>query len=215
MKTILFQGDSITASQRIYEDPDNLGSGYAMIVSSHLGYEHPGEYKFINRGISGNKSLDVAGRITRDITDLAPDYMSLLIGVNDVWHGIDYPSWGKATCEDLERSLSQIIEETMAECPGVKIMLLEPYVLEADATMSTDAMPNKWEQFKSGVDERRDVTKKIADKYGLPLIPLQRLFDEAAAKYGVKPFTEDGVHPAPAGHELIARAWLEEFEKIK
>ena len=119
MKTILFQGDSITDAGRNREDPESLGTGYPLLVAAKLGYEYPGEYKFVNRGVSGNKSVDVAARIKEDIIDVAPDYMSLMVGVNDVWHGIDYNWW--ATCDDLDRSLREIIEKTREACPGVKI----------------------------------------------------------------------------------------------
>jgi len=112
------------------------------------------------------------------------------------------------------RSLSEIIEKTRAACPGVKIMLLEPYLLREYATENTDEKPDKWETFKREVGERQRLTRKIAEKYGVPFIPLQSLFDAAASKRGVKYFSEDGVHPTPAGHELIARAWLEGFEKL-
>ena len=213
MKTILFQGDSITDAQRLRDDPDHLGSGYPLLVAAKLGYEFPNEYKFVNRGISGNKSVDVAARLEDDIINVEPDYMSILVGVNDVWHGIDYDWW--ATPEDLERSLVEIISETMAERPGVKIMLLEPYVLKEYATDNTEEKPNKWDTFRREVAKRQEITKKIAEDFGVSFVPLQSRFDSASLSRGVKYLSADGVHPTPAGHELIARAWIEEFEKIK
>ena len=213
MKTILFQGDSITDAQRLRDDPDHLGSGYPLLVAAKLGYEFPNEYKFINRGISGNKSVDVAARLEEDIINVEPDYMSILVGVNDVWHGIDYDWW--ATPEDLERSLVEIISETMAERPGVKIMLLEPYVMKECATDNTEEKPNKWDTFRREVAKRQEITKKIAEDFGVSFVPLQGRFDSASLSRGVKYLSADGVHPTPAGHELIARAWLEEFEKIR
>ena len=213
MKTILFQGDSITDAQRLRDDPDHLGSGYPLLVAAKLGYEFPNEYKFVNRGISGNKSVDVAARLEDDIINVEPDYMSILVGVNDVWHGIDYDWW--ATPEDLERSLVEIISETMAERPGVKIMLLEPYVLKEYATDNTEEKPNKWDTFRREVAKRQEITKKIAEDFGVSFVPLQGRFDSASLSRGVKYLSADGVHPTPAGHELIARAWIEEFERIK
>ena len=212
MKTILFQGDSITDAQRLREDPDHLGSGYALIVAGILGYNNPGEYKFVNRGVSGNKSVDVAARIQEDIIDVAPDYMSLMVGVNDVWHGIDYNWW--ATPEDLVKSLAEIIEKTRAACPDVKIMLLEPYILPECSTVSTPEKPDKWETFVKEVSLRQKITREIAEKYDVPFVPLQSKFDEVCSVHGVKPYSEDGVHPTPAGHMLIAKAWIEAFEKL-
>ena len=187
MKKILFQGDSITDAQRLREDPTHLGSGYALIVAGKLGYDHPGEYCFINRGVSGNKSVDVAARIKEDIIDVVPDVMSLLVGVNDVWHGIEYNWW--ATCDDLVKSLDGIITKTREALPDVKIMLLEPYILHECATASTDEKPDKWETFVKEVGARQKITRAAAEKYSLPFIPLQSIFDDAVKTAGVKPFS--------------------------
>ena len=89
MKIVLFQGDSITDAGRTKDDT-NMGRGYAALVTAALGYECPGEYEFINRGINGNRVTDLYARIKRDIINLRPDVMSILIGVNDVWHEYDF-----------------------------------------------------------------------------------------------------------------------------
>ena len=83
---ILFQGDSITDCGRSRENNINVGTGYALLVKSALGFEEPAAHEFLNRGISGNRIVDVYARIKKDIINLKPDVMSLLIGVNDVWH---------------------------------------------------------------------------------------------------------------------------------
>ena len=90
MKTILFQGDSITDADRSYSDDNKRGLGYPQLVTARLGYDAAGEYNFINRGISGNRIVDVYARIKKDIININPDIMSILIGVNDVWHEINY-----------------------------------------------------------------------------------------------------------------------------
>ncbi len=211
-KNILFQGDSITESQRFREYPDHMGSGFAIMVAGELGFKHPGMYNFVNRGIAGQKTSDVYGRIQADIIDEKPDFMSLLVGVNDVWHGIDY-NWGD-TAENYEKLLSSIIEETEAALPDVKIMIIEPFVLEADATRSTEEKPDKWETFRREVGIRAEIAKKVAEKYGLKFMPLQDKLEAAAEKTGVPFWLEDGVHPSPAGHELIAREWIKAYFEV-
>lgn len=213
MKTILFQGDSITDAQRYREYGDHLGSGYPLLVAAKLGYKYPGEYKYVNRGISGNKSVDVAARIDSDIIAESPDYMSLMVGVNDVWHGIDYNWW--ATPEDLVTSLREIVNRTREANPDIRIFFLEPYILREYATENTEEKPDKWETFVREVSLRQKITREIAEELSVPFVPLQERFDRASSIAGVKYFSEDGVHPTPAGHELIAEAWIEEFEKIK
>ena len=85
-KLILFQGDSITDAGRNRENDAGTGTGYPTFVKGELGLSNPGEYEFINRGISGNRIVDLYARIKADIINLKPDYMSILIGVYDVWH---------------------------------------------------------------------------------------------------------------------------------
>ena len=86
---ILFQGDSITDCGRNRQQLSSLGSGSAMMVKGQLGLEYPAEHEYINKGVSGNRSVDLYARIKADILNLKPDFMSILLGVNDVWHEYD------------------------------------------------------------------------------------------------------------------------------
>ena len=86
MKTFLFQGDSITDADRRRDDINNFGYGYPNIVAAKYLSEFPNEFTFINKGISGNRIVDLYARIKIDLINLKPDYLSILIGINDVWH---------------------------------------------------------------------------------------------------------------------------------
>ena len=90
MKRILFQGDSITDCGRSRDNDGYKGHGYPRIVMWKLNLDFPGEYKIFNRGVSGNRITDLYTRIKSDIINVKPDYLSILIGINDVWHEIDY-----------------------------------------------------------------------------------------------------------------------------
>lgn len=208
MKTFLFQGDSITDAGRNRGDDNYRGNGYPTMVAGELGLKYPGEYKFINRGISGDRTVDVYARLKRDITELEPDYMSMLIGVNDVWHelheipnGVDSEKSYKVYCD--------IIEETLRMVPKCKIFILEPFVLKAFATAE------HWNVFNSEVKMRAENAKKVAEKYGLPFVPLQELFDEAEKSAPADYWLIDGVHPSPMGHKIIANALIKAFEENK
>lgn len=209
MKTVLFQGDSITDCGR----GEGLGGGYAFLVAASMGYENPGEYKFINRGISGNRIVDLYARIRSDIINLNPDYMSILIGVNDVWHGVDWDNGVDA--EKFERIYSMLIEEIKDALPNIKIMIMEPFCLRGSGTDSTEDYPEKWEIFRSEVEKRAEKAKAIAEKYGLTFIPLQEKFDAIAEKMGNECWLADGVHPTIRGHEMIKREWIKVFEQIR
>ncbi len=212
MKTILFQGDSITDCGRSREVASNVGNGYAVLVKAHLGYENPGEYDFYNRGISGNRIVDLYARIKADIINLKPDYMSILIGVNDVWH--EFGEHNGVDAEKYEKIYCMLIEEIKESLPNVKIMILEPFCLRAAATENNETDPDKWNIFSGEVKKRAEKARKVAEKYGLVFVPLQEKFDEAAKLAENAYWLGDGVHPTAMGHELIKREWINAFEKF-
>ena len=203
---ILFQGDSITDAGRSREDDTVLGAGYPLLVKAALGYEAPGKYEFINRGISGYRVVDVYARIKADIINLAPDVMSILIGVNDVWHEFSHKNGVDA--EKYYKIYDMLIEEVKAALPEIKIMILEPFVLKASAT------EEKWEEFSAETKKRAEMAKKIAQKYDLPFIELQAGFDELSKLQPADYWLRDGVHPTAMGHEYIKNRWIETFKSL-
>ena len=212
MKTILFQGDSITDCDRNRNDPNSLANGYPRLVAADIGFENPNEYTFYNRGISGNRIVDLYARMKIDLINLKPDYMSILIGVNDTWHEINKQN-GVDTAK-YERVYSMLIEEVKEALPDIKIIILEPFVLKGSATVSTEEIPDRWERFDKDVREKAAAARRVAEKFGLKFIALQDKFSALDAEHeGI--WLSDGVHPTVFGHELITREWLAAFEEIK
>ena len=213
-KIILFQGDSITDTGRVKEPGKeaNKGYGYAGMVMGELTANEPYKYKCLNRGIGGNRSIDLYARIKSDMINLKPDYMSILVGVNDVWH--EYRWQNGLTAEKYELIYSLMVEELLTALPNLKIMILEPFVLPGSATQSTEEYPDRWEFFAREVPLRAAAAKRVAEKFNLPFVPLQETFnmvnaDAPAPGYWLR----DGVHPTQAGHTLIKRAWLKCYEE--
>ena len=212
MKTILFQGDSITDACRARDD-SNPGVGYPNVVEGSLGLDAPGEYKFYNRGISGNRVVDMYARIKADVINLKPDYMSVLIGVNDVWHefiyqnGVDDEKFFKIYC--------MFIEETLKALPDIKIMILEPF-LAPGKSLPVCGDDEKLPLWRAEVEKRAASARRVAEKFGLPFIELQKDLNELCAKVD-EPFyfTRDGVHPTVKFHQYIARKWIAAFESLK
>lgn len=207
---ILFQGDSITDCGRSRENNVNVGTGYPLLVKSLLGFEEPAVHEFFNRGISGNRVVDVYARIKKDIINLRPDVMSILIGVNDVWHelgddpnGVDNDKFFKIYC--------MLIEEIKAALPDLKIMVLAPFCLQGSATTSTE---ERWQGFSTEVPKRAEMAKKVAEKYGLTFIPLQEKFDQLCESAPADHWLVDGVHPTAMGHQLIAREWMKAYKTL-
>ncbi len=210
-KLILFQGDSITDCGRDRANSGSMGSGYAGLVKSYLSYECPNEYVFNNKGISGNRIVDLYARIKSDFINLKPDYASIYIGVNDAWHEIN--SKNGVDTEKFEKIYTMLIDEVKAALPNIKLMIIAPYVLEGTATVDAEN-PQKIELFRKDVAEKAEVCRKMAEKYGLPLIELQPAFDKALESAPANYWTGDGVHPTAAGHEIIKRLWLDAFNEI-
>ena len=209
---ILFQGDSITDCGRNKENDNCAGKGYANMIKGQLGFEEPGKYEFLNKGISGNRIVDVYARIKKDIINLKPDYLSILIGVNDVWHELGGKRNG-VDARKFERIYDMLITEVLEELPNIKIILMEPFVLEAEKTTNTEEEPHRWENFKSEVSLRAAITKKLADKYDVPFVALQEKFDEACNLSPASYWLQDGVHPTVMGHWLIKNEWIKVFDK--
>lgn len=213
LEKILFQGDSITDAERIRTSVNVPGIGYAALVSAELGLDFPGEYKFFNRGISGNRVIDLYARNVMDIFYIKPDYMSILIGVNDIWHGLDFNNG--TGIKRFEKIYDILLDEIAEELPNTKVMILEPFILRGSNTDNTEADPNRFEKFSSGVYEVAGIAKKLAEKHNLKFIPLQDKFEKACEKASPDYWLSDGVHPTTKGHELIKREWIKAFNEIK
>ena len=196
MKTFIILGDSITDCDRNRDDINSMGMGYPAVVAATIGTRHPQKFRFINEGISGNRIVDVYARIKRDITNQKPDYLSILIGINDVWHEINDKNGVAAP--KFEKIYSMLIEEIKEELPEIKIFILEPFVTPGTAT------DEHIEYFRAETKLRAEAAKRIAEKFDLTFIPLQCVFDDAMTKAPASYWTRDGVHPTTEGHGLIA-----------
>ncbi len=204
---ILFQGDSITDAGRARDNDYNVGVGYPLLVKAGLGFAEPGKYEFFNRGISGNRVVDVYARLKSDIINLKPDVMSILIGVNDVWHEFGESPNG-VDADKYYKIYDMLIEEVKSALPDIKIMIMEPFVLKASST------EGNWDSFNQEVKKRAEMAKKISEKYNLPFIELQDGFDKLSENIEAGYWLGDGVHPTPMGHEYIKNEWLKGFKKL-
>ncbi len=206
---ILFYGDSITDMGRSREIDGmafGYGVGYVNNVASTLKFEDPKAYDILNRGISGNRIVDLYARIKADVWNHKPDVLSILIGVNDVWHEL-YGNNG-VSLNRFERVYRRLIEDTKVELPDVKLILCEPFVLKGSATA------DKYQEFCE-VKQYAAVVKKLAEEFGAGFVALQDKLDEAAERNGVEPYLYDGVHPDVAGGKLIAEEWLKVFRGME
>jgi len=200
---ILLQGDSITDAGRDRNgganDANGLGRGYPYLLGGELLADYPQlQLKVYNRGISGHKVPDLADRWQQDTVDLKPAVLSILIGVNDIWHKLNGHYDG--TVETYETGYRELLKRTLDAIPGVRIVVCEPFVLRCGA------VNEKWfPEF----DQRRAVAKKLADELKLTFVPFQAMFDKAVESAPPAYWAGDGVHPTLAGHALMTKTWRE------
>lgn len=205
--TVLFVGDSITDGGRARTGNDfnhTMGQGYAFIVSATLGHQlAERDLTFINRGIGGNRVGDLRQRWQTDVLNLKPDVLSILVGVNDAL------AKDAGSAEEFERIYDELLHETLAALPRVRIVLGQPFLLPVGKTKAGYAA--SFAELK----KRQEVVARLAAKYRLPFVRYQNVFDEACARAPADRWSWDGVHPHYAGHALMADAWIQAVEAIR
>lgn len=197
---VLFQGDSITDTGRTDSaDPaTSLGEGYPAKIASKLASDYADlGIKVINRGISGNRTWDLIDRWDKDCIDLKPDYVSLLIGVNDTWRG--YDSGMITTAAEYESNMRKLLDRIKNET-SAKIILLNIFLL--------DVTPERAEMHPD-LTEKQEVIYRLIKEYDVTFIDLCKVFDDMVADgTAMEAISADGVHPTDFGHSIIAEEWL-------
>jgi acyl-CoA thioesterase I len=194
----LFQGDSITDAGRSREDLNDLGRGYPLLAAAWYQSMHPEqEVRFINRGIGGHRAADLLARWQEDCVALKPTLVSILIGINDTWRR--YDSNRPTSADDFESSYRGVLEMTR-KSTDARILMMEPFVLPC---------PTDRCAWREDLDPKIQVVRTLAREFDAVLVPLDGLFAQAATRREPEFWAADGVHPTPAGHALIARAWLD------
>ena len=199
---LLFQGDSITDADRDRSDYHNLGFGYAFYASEMLKEAYPDvEFEFVNLGLSGNRTGQLFDRITPDCIEIKPDIVSVLIGINDVWHRYEY-EFVPTRDEQIELNYRCVLD-VIKESTNAKLLMLQPFT-EGDnqAFMRKD------------VDKMIKIVDSLAEKYADDYIRLDEII-HADEHYGDELyFTRDGVHPNEIGAQYIAKLYVDAIRPL-
>lgn len=199
---LLFIGDSITDCGR--ERPvgqrrwSSLGGGYVSFVDSILGASLPEvPVRVLNTGISGNRVTDLESRWQTDVLDLAPDWLSVMIGINDVWRQFDgEPGMPQVGAEQYEEVYRGLIARTRPQLMG--LVLMTPYFLET----------NRADPMRVMMDAYGVITKRLAEEFDAVFVDVQAAFDTYLQHQPTQSLCADRVHPNGVGHMIIARAFL-------
>ncbi len=205
---VLFQGDSITDCNRDrspgvkYNDGPALGLGYPALVAARTLARHPRlGLRFLNRGLSGHRVVDLYARWKMDAINLQPDILSILIGVNDTWH--EFSSGNGVEPERFANVYRMMLELTLERLPDVRLVLCEPFILPCGVVTS------KW---LGDIQQRQQIVRDLARDFGAVFVPFQKMFTEACREAPPEYWLPDGVHPSPAGHARMADLWMESLE---
>ncbi len=208
--SILFTGDSVTDAGRAHPVGENgipgmansLGDGYVNLIDTFLNVYYPElALQVRNTGISGNSSRDLIARWQQDVIDLAPDYLVVMIGINDLWRRFDSP--GVRNWHVLEEEYAQNLRKMIAVSrDNVKEMIfLTPYFIE----------PNTVDAMRAMTDNYRAICKKVCAEAGVRCIDLQQAFDDYLQYRHPCYIMWDRVHPGRIGSMIIARTFLKEM----
>ena len=200
---IVFAGDSVTdmgSEQPVGEGLfDRLGHGYVRMVENLLAACYPERcIRVTNSGISGNTTRDLLARFERDVVSLAPDWVSICIGINDVWRQFDTPAFSDwaVPLDEYEENLCKMVEAVKGSVKGV--FLLSPYYIE----------PNRADAMRARMDEYVAAMARVAKKYGCTFVNFQQMYEDYCAVRHSSFIAWDRVHPNEKGALLMARAFL-------
>ena len=207
MDRIVFAGDSVTdmgSAQPVGEGRfDDLGQGYVRVVDNLLAVWYPErKIRVTNSGISGNTSRDLLARYQRDVVDLKPDWVSICIGINDVWRQFDSPAIVDAQVmpEEYEANVERMILAVKGSVKG--IFILSPYYMELD----------RQDPMRARIDEYTRICRQLAEKHQCMFVDFQKIYDDFCSVRHSSCVAWDKIHPNQVGATLMARAFLEKCE---
>lgn len=208
---ILFQGDSVTDTGRLREGGDlnrRLGCGYAQLIGARLMCDNP-DIQVENRGIAGNRITDLYGRWIEDTLNIDFDILSILCGVNDI--GFALRMNRGADAQKFEFVYDRMIYEAKNARPDSTIVLCEPFLfkLEREQAPGNEDIIDNWEQWNGRMMQNREIVRKLSKKYEAVFVPFGEMFEEVCKTTPAVRWSFDGIHVTSAGHELMARKWIE------
>lgn len=198
-QVVLFQGDSVTDCGRNREDVNSLSEGYPGVAAKlyHTLFPDNG-ITFINKGISGNRVIDLLDRYDEDFKGVKPDFLSILIGINDTWRR--YDSEDPTSTQQFEENYRLLLSKIKKDLPDCKIMIIEPFVL--------NSLPDR-KAWREDLDPKIHVVRALAKEFADYYLPMDGILAKAEVeKYTCKQIAEDGVHPSAIGHSIIAEEYI-------
>ncbi|WP_169082181.1 SGNH/GDSL hydrolase family protein [Paenibacillus sp. PL91] len=197
-------GDSITDCERKFPYGEGLfqgvGKGYVALVDAMLQAAYPElSIRVTNMGIGGNTIRDLKARWQSDVLELKPDWLTVMIGINDVWRHFDQPAIPEShlSLKEYEQTLEEVVKSVLPGLQGLVIMT--PFYLE----------PNTQDRMRKRMDEFGRAAGRVAERCGALFVDTQAVFAPMLEHVHPTAIASDRVHPSMTGHMLLARAFLQ------
>ena len=199
---LLFQGDSITDAGRDRNDIHNLGNGYPKYAAKFLAEKYPDiDFEFIDLGIGGDQTKNLVARLDKDFIDIQPDIVSILIGINDVWHYAANREW---LSDELFEERYRTVLTALKEKTNAKIMMMEPFLIPVEDKLF----------FREDLYKKIEITRSLAREFADVYLPTDGLLCSAFIGDEPTTFAADGVHPTEKGAEYIGRLYCEYISNL-
>ena len=199
---VLFQGDSITDAGRNYGDFHDLGNGYPKYAAEYIKEKYSDiDFEFIDLGISGNQTKDLVERLQKDFIDIQPDIVSILIGINDVWHHAADRSW---IPDEIFEERYRTVLKAIKEKTNAKIMMMEPFLIPVNDKLF----------FREDLAPKIEIIRKLAREYADVYLPTDGLLQSAFIGDDPLSYAADGVHPTPKGADYIGKLYADYVSKL-
>ncbi len=202
-QSVLFTGDSITDCGRRAEHRP-LGAGYVRMAVDLIHARYPAHgCTFINTGIGGNIVRDLYDRWSDDVIRFRPDWLSIMIGINDLHrlHGGDPDSY------DVER-YGELYEAILARArteTDARLILMTPFYMST----AEPAGDGGWRgRVMAAIPAYVEAVERLAERYEARLVDTHAMFVEQLRYRRADEFGEEPVHPNATGHLHLAHAWL-------
>jgi lysophospholipase L1-like esterase len=199
-------GDSITDAGRtrpIGEGLfDALGKGYVANVDALLTSAYPEHcVRIINQGCGGDTVRELKARWKTDVLDLKPTWLSVMIGINDVWRQFDLPRQTNIHVlpDEYENTLEELIGETRSQITG--LILMSPYYIDL----------NKSDPMRSQMDKYGSIVRRVAEKHDAIFVDSQAAFDAVLVHFHPMSLAWDRIHPNHIGNMILAKAFLNQI----
>lgn len=207
MDRIIFAGDSVTdmgSEQPVGEGLfDNVGRSYVRVIENMLAVYYPErKIRITNSGTSGNTSRDLLARFDRDVVSLTPDWVSICIGINDVWRQFDCPAMTNTHVypDEYKENMEKMILSVKDKVKG--IFILTPYIME----------PLREDMMRKRMDEYVAICRELAEKYNCVFVDFQKMYEDYCSIRHSSCIAWDRIHPNQIGATLMAREFLKHCE---